>query len=83
MQTENKQTATEAAGYTVGISVGFLREMFRGKHISAAIIMAAGAALLLGGSFIPHADTGTFVQVVGVISACAGLAGWIFSSSKR
>jgi hypothetical protein len=51
---EHKQTGTEAAGQIAGLGVGAFRAACRGKHISAAIIVLAGAMLLLGGSFIQH-----------------------------
>src|SRR5689334_6674580 len=55
---QTKQTSTEALGYTAGVSVGTFRALFRGKHISAAIIVLVGAILLLGGSWlIRHDDT--------------------------
>ena len=79
---EHKQTGTEAAGHIAGLGVGAFRSSFRGKHISAVIIVLAGAVLLLGGSFIRHADTKLFVQVVGCIVGAFGLVGWIFSSTK-
>jgi hypothetical protein len=79
---EHKQSATEAAGFAAGVGVGAFHAAFRGKHISAAIIVLAGAVLLLGGSFIRHADTKLFVQVVGCIVGVVGLIGWIFSSTK-
>jgi hypothetical protein len=79
---EHKQTATEAAGAIAGFSGGAFRAACRGKHISAAIIVLAGAVLLLGGSFIRHADTKLFVQVVGCLVGAVGLVGWIFSSTK-
>lgn len=80
---QNKQTATEAAGYVAGAGIVTARAAFRGKHISAAIIVLAGAVLILGGSFIRHSDTKLFVQVVGCIVGAVGLVGWLFSSSKK
>ena len=79
---EHKQTSTEAAGYAAGVGFGAICTLCRGKHISAAIIVLAGTVLLLGGSFIQHADTKLFVQVVGCIVGAIGLVGWIFSSTK-
>ena len=79
---EHKQSATEAAGQITGLGVGAFRAACRGKHMSAAIIVLAGAILLLGGSFIAHSDTKLFVQVVGVIFGAVGLVGWLFSSTK-
>lgn len=79
---EHKQTGTEAAGHIAGLGVGAFRASCRGKHISAAIIVLAGAVLLLGGSFIQHTDTQLFVQVGGCVVGAFGLVGWIFSSTK-
>ena len=81
--TQTKQTATEAAGYATGVGIGTLRAAFRGKHISAAIIVLAGAILLLAGSWlIRHGDTKLFIQVVGCIVCAVGLVGWVFSTTK-
>ena len=80
---EHKQSATEAAGEIAGFGIGAFRASCRGKHISAAIIVLAGAVLLLGGSWlIRHDDTKLFVQVVGCIVGAFGLFGWLFSTSK-
>ena len=79
---QTKQTEAEAVGYVAGVGIGTARAAFRGKHISAAIIVLAGAILLLGGSFIRHDDTKLFVQFVGCIFGAVGLVGWIFSTSK-
>ncbi|HWQ93773.1 MAG TPA: hypothetical protein VN673_19075 [Clostridia bacterium] len=79
---EHKQTPTEAAGHIAGLGVGAFHASCRGKHISAAIIVLAGAVLLLGGAFIQHADTRLFVQVVGTFLVAVGLAGWFFSSAR-
>jgi len=80
---EHKQTSTEAAGHIAGLGVGAFRASFRGKHISAAIIVLAGAILLLGGAFIRHSDTKLFFQVVGCVVGAFGLVGWTFSSTKN
>jgi hypothetical protein len=80
---QNKQTATEATGYVAGIGMSAARAAFRGKHFSAAIIVLAGAILLLGGSYIRHDDTKLFVQVVGCLFGAVGLTGWFLSSSSR
>jgi hypothetical protein len=80
---QTKQTETEAAGYVAGVGIGVARAAFRGKHISAAIIVLAGAILILGGSFIRHDDTKLFVQVVGCIFGAVGLIGWFLSSSTK
>ena len=80
---EHKHTPTEAAGYAAGVGTGAFRAACRGKHISAAIIVLAGAVLLLGGSFVRHGDTKLFVQVVGCLVGAVGLVGWIFSSAKN
>ena len=81
--TQTKPTTTEAAGYAAGVGIGTCRALFRGKHVSAAIIVLAGAILLLGASWlIHHNDTKLFVQVVGCIVGVVGLVGWIFSTTK-
>jgi hypothetical protein len=81
---EHKQTPTEAAGYAAGFGIGAFRASCRGKHLSAAIIVLAGAVLLLGGSWlIRHADTKLFIQVVGCIVGVVGLVGWVFSTTKN
>lgn len=81
--TQTKQTSTEALGYTAGFSIGTFRALFRGKHISAAIIVLVGAMLLLGSSWlIRHDDTKLFLQFVGCVIGAVGLIGWIFSSAK-
>ena len=79
---EHKKTGTEAAGYVAGLGVGAFRASCQGKHISAAIIVFAGAVLLLGGSFIQHGDTRLFVQAAGCIVGAFGLVGWMFSSAE-
>ena len=80
---ERKQTATEAAGQIAGYGVGAFAAACQGKHMSAAIIVLAGAILLLGGSFIRHGDTQTFVQFTGTVCIAVGLLGWFFGSPKR
>ncbi len=81
--TQIKPTSTEALGYTAGVGIGTFRALFRGKHISAAIIVLAGAILLLGGSWlIRHDDTKLFVQFVGCVVGAVGLIGWVFSSTR-
>lgn len=80
---QTKQTETVAAGYVAGVGIGAARAAFRGKHISAAIIVLAGAILILGGSFLRHDDTKLFVQVVGSIFGAVGLVGWFLSSSTK
>ena len=52
------------------------------KYLSAAIIVLAGASLLLGGSFIAHSDTKLFVQAVGCGVGAVGLWGWIACINK-
>lgn len=64
-------------------AVGLTRSALRGKHISAAIIVLAGALLLLGGSYLRHADTKLFIQFVGCILTAIGLAGWFLSSAEK
>ena len=80
--TEPKQPPAEATGYVAGFWLAALRASFRGKHMSAAIIVWAGIVLLLVGSFPPHTDTRDFVQVVGCIVGAVGLVGWVFSSNE-
>ncbi len=80
---KHEQTATEAAGHIAGLGVGALHAACRGKHISAAIIVLAGAVLLLGGAFIQYSVIQLFVQLVGTLLIAVGLVGWIFSSAKR
>ena len=80
---QNKQTASEATGYVAGIGISAARAAFRGKHVSAAIIVLAGAVLILRGSYIRHDDTKLFVLVVGCLFSAAGLAGWFLSSSSK
>ena len=79
---EGKETTTEAAGHIAGLGFGALGAACRGKHMSAAIIVLAGALLLLGGAFIAHSDTKVFVQIVGTVLVAFGLVGWFFSSPK-
>ena len=78
---EKKDSATQAAGYAAGVGIGLTRSALRGKHISAAIIVLAGAILILGGSYIQHSDTKLFVQVVGCLFSAIGLFGWFASSA--
>lgn len=77
------RSKTEAAGHIAGICVGAGRHAMRGKHLSAAIIVLAGAMLLLGGSYIAHSDTKLFVQFVGTVICVVGLGGWIFSVAEK
>ena len=53
------------------------------KSISASIIVAAGSALILGGSYIPHSDTKLFVQIVGCGVCAVGLWGWFVSLKEK
>ena len=46
------------------------------KSISASIIVLAGAGLVVGGAYVRHSDTSTFVMFVGCVLALAGLVGW-------
>jgi hypothetical protein len=80
---ENPSSATEATGYIAGVTAGVTRQAMRGKHVSASIIVLAGAMLLLGGSFIRHADTRLFLQVVGCAVGAIGLIGWFFSIQDK
>ena len=76
---EPKETTTEAAGHIAGLGFGALRAACRGKQMSAAVIVLSGAILLLGGSFITHCDTQTFVQSVGTFLVAVGVVGWFLS----
>ena len=80
---EDQKTGTEAAGYIAGVGVGFARQMMRGKHISASIIVLAAAVLIVGGSYIGHGDTKLFVQVVGCVVGAIGLGGWFLSVTEK
>jgi len=53
------------------------------KSISASIIVIAGSALILGGSYIPHSDTKLFVQIVGCGVSVVGLWGWFTSLKEK
>ena len=53
------------------------------KAISASIIVLAAATLLVGGAYIPHADTKVFVQIVGCGVGIIGLWGWIRSLKEK
>ena len=84
MKNETKQQSpTEAGGYIAGVGLSGARSAFRGKHISAAIIVFAAAVLIVGGSHIAHSDTKLFVQAVGCIVGAVGLGGWLISDSDR
>jgi len=84
MPEEQKQQSTlEAAGYIAGVGLGATRSAFRGKPISASIIVLAGAILLVGGSHLQHGDSSLFVQVIGCVVTLFGLGGWIFSLKER
>ena len=74
---------TEAAGYIAGTGIGMTRQALRGKHISASIIVLAAAILIVGGSYIRHADTKLFVQVVGCVVLVIGLGGWFLSVTEK
>ena len=76
---ENQRSPAEAAGYIAGLGVG----MLRGKHISASIIVLAAAILIVGGSYLRHADTKLFVQIVGCIVLVMGLGGWFVSGTEK
>ena len=49
----------------------------RMKSISASIVIFAGAGLILGGGFVPHGDSGLFVQAVGCILGGVALFVWL------
>ena len=53
------------------------------KSISASIIVLAGSILVLGGSFIQHADTKLFVQILGCGVIAAGVWGWFVSVKEK
>jgi len=53
------------------------------KSISAAIIVLAGSALVLGGAQIQHGDTKTFVQSVGCVVAAIALWGWFRTLKEK
>jgi hypothetical protein len=46
------------------------------KSISASIIVLSGAMVLVGGAFVGHHDTSTFVMLAGCVLGIAGLFGW-------
>ena len=52
------------------------------KAISAAIIVLAASALLLGGAFIKHYDTKTTVQLAGGIMGLVALVAWYKEMGK-
>lgn len=79
---EDQKSGTEAAGYIAGVGIGLARQMTRGKHISASIIVLAAAILIVGGSYIGHGDTRLFVQVVGCLVCAIGLGGWLLSVTE-
>ena len=83
MKHENQISRTEAAGYIAGVGAGVTRRAFRGKHISASIIVLAAAILIVGGSYIRHADTQLFVQIVGCVVLVIGLGGWFVSVTEK
>ena len=80
---ENQRSPTEAAGYVAGLDVGMTRQAMRGKHISASIIVLAAPILIVGGSYIRHADTKLFVQIVGCLLGVVGLCGWFISLKEK
>lgn len=47
------------------------------KSVSAAIVVAVAAALLVAGGFIAHDDTALFIQVGGGIIGIVGLGAWL------
>ena len=53
------------------------------KAISASIVVLAAAILITGGSYIQHADTKLFVQIVGCVIGLMGLSGWFFSYREK
>lgn len=53
------------------------------KAISASIIVLAAAILLVGGSYIQHDHTQSFVQIVGCAVGLVGLGGWFVSFKDK
>ena len=53
------------------------------KAISAAIIVLAGAAIFIAGTFNSHSDTQVFVCGVGLVLCLAGLVGWVVTLTRR
>lgn len=47
------------------------------RSLSAAIVVAVAAALLVVGAFVTHDDTALFIQIVGCIVGVVGLGGWL------
>ena len=52
------------------------------KLISAAILVFAGAVLIVGGAYEKHGDTQRFLYLVGSAVGLAGLVCWFISLSK-
>ncbi|MBT5018774.1 MAG: hypothetical protein HON04_08500 [Planctomicrobium sp.] len=82
-ETETKQSGMESAGYLFGAVYDLARPVFRGKHMSAAIIVLASAILLVCGSLILHSGTRLLVQGAGCLFGTVGLFGWVVSSSNE
>lgn len=53
------------------------------KAISASIVILAAAMLILGGSYIPHAGTKLFAQIVGCVIGVLGLRGWMSALKEK
>jgi drug/metabolite transporter (DMT)-like permease len=49
------------------------------KSFSAAVVVLAGVALILGGGQFTHDQTGMFAQMIGVGVSLAGLVGWFMT----
>ena len=53
------------------------------KHISASIIVVAGAVIIHGASHISHMDQQMFVILAGCVVCAAGLAGWFAGLKEK
>ena len=63
---------------------GFEKQVPIMKHISASIIVLAGAVIILGASHqLTNMDNLMFVVIVGSAICAAGLFGWFVSSKEK
>jgi hypothetical protein len=55
------------------------------KSISASIVLLSGAIILVGGSFVSHDQTQSFLQFIGAAIGLGGLYAWYttFKQSKE
>jgi hypothetical protein len=57
------------------------------RQISASIITLTGGILILGGAYVQHDGTQTFVMtigsIVGLMGLCSWCADWYISSRQR